>query len=491
MQRMTGGRFALITTAAVALSSALNFAALFLWVRLLSPQDFGTYALASASALLLNALAFEWLRVTAARTLYDPTHESQIAPAMSDALLAVTGAATILLCLGGAVAIGSNATVGGVAPRLVPVVLLFAISEMSLGMVNVVSRVRMQAWRFFLSMVMRSVVAIVLGIALVREFGMGSDGILIAIVTAQLLTAAALILTDRQWRSLRIGRASRSERQTFRAIWTLGGPLIISTALTYLAGVLDRYLIDAVLGPAAVGYYAAASDLLQKTLGFALLAINITAYPALVRAYEDHGKAAARKLLEDNFVLQAAVGVPAVVAMILLAPGIAGLLLGPNFRDQGEALLPWLAVAALLRLLVTYHLLMVFQLTRRMGLMTVAPVATIAVLLPLGLVLLRELGLVGMAIAALAAYATCYVLCWAIARRLLSFRLLTCDLAKILIASMTMGAALLPFTAVRTTMLTIGAIALGGFVYVTVLLLLRPDRARPAIEWCGARLRRL
>lgn len=61
-----------ITTAALGISSGLNFLSLIVWTHLLSPAEFGTYALVSATVLFLNATIFEWLRLTASRLLYDP-----------------------------------------------------------------------------------------------------------------------------------------------------------------------------------------------------------------------------------------------------------------------------------------------------------------------------------------------------------------------------------------------------------------------------------
>jgi O-antigen/teichoic acid export membrane protein len=480
----------MVTTAALGLSSALNFLALFLWVRLLDPHDFGSYALVSATALVLNAVLFEWLRIVAARTLYDPASETKIDPAKADAILAVTLPMVALLVIAGGLLWAIGLPVAGVHSGWIPLIALFALSEMALAMVNVISRVRLEAWQFFQSMVVRSALAIALSLVLVLVFDLGALGIIAGTVAAQLLTAAVIIARSPVWRGLRLGKRSRASRQSIREVLTLGAPLIISIGLTYGVGIADRYILSATLGTEAVGYYAAAADVLQKTLGFFLLAINITAYPALVRAYEDKGADAARRLLEDNFVMQMALGLPVVVACIVIAPGLASLFLGPTFRDQGALLLPWIAAGALIRLLVTYHLLMIFQLMRRMKLMLVAPLLTLALIVPGGVYASTKYGLVGMAAAALVAQAASYAVCAVIAKRLFAFRLLSRDLLKVVIAGALLGVALIPAARIQDPLAILAICAAAGIAYLLLLLSLRLDRAAPLVGWAKARLRR-
>lgn len=487
---MSTPRFAIVTTAALGLSSALNFLSLFLWVRLLDPHEFGGYALASASALLLNAILFEWLRIVAARTLYDPASKTKLDPAKADAIFAVALPMIALLLIAGGLFWAGGLTMAGVHAGWIPLIALFALSEMALAMVNVVSRVRLEAWQFFQSMVVRSALAIALSLVLVLLFDLGALGIIIGTVAAQLLTAAAIIVRSPVWRGLRLGKRSRATRATIREVVTLGAPLIVSTGLTYAVGIADRYILNATLGTDAVGYYAAAADLLQKILGFVLLAINITAYPALVRAYEDKGAAAARRMLEDNFVMQMALGLPVVAACIVIAPGLANLLLGPTFREQGALLMPWIAAGALLRLLTTYHLLMIFQLMRRMKLMLIAPLVTLALIVPGGIYASKSFGVVGMAVASLIAQAVSYGVCAVIAKRLFAFELLSKDLLKVVIASALLGALLAPVASVHDPFLVFAICAVAGVVYVLILLALRLDRAAPLVGWVNARLRR-
>lgn len=241
---------AAINSAALAISSALNFLAVFVWTRLLAPGEFGIYALVSAAALLLNSVVFEWLRITGARTLYDSTHPTSIHPARADALVALYGVITIGFLLVGTALTFAGIGFADVGAAWWPVLIAFALTEMGLAIINTVSRVRMNAWQYFVSMVARSVASLVLGLVLVVGFDMGALGALLGIVCAQAVVALAGLAMDPLWRGMRPWRASGVE---LKAALALGAPLIVSCGLAYAAGVADRFLIGATLGTHAVG----------------------------------------------------------------------------------------------------------------------------------------------------------------------------------------------------------------------------------------------
>ncbi|MBW6528268.1 lipopolysaccharide biosynthesis protein [Sphingomonas sp. RHCKR7] len=483
MSRRSG---AAVVTAATVIGSGLNFLATLLWTRLLDPAAFGRYALVSAAAVLLNAMLFEWLRLVSARTLYDPAQPSGVNPARADALVALyAGVALLFVAM-----VTAMATLGvafaGVTARWWPIVAAFTLTEMALAFLQTVYRLRQRAWPYFWNATARSLAAILLGLLLVRYAGLGALGTLLGIVAAQGAVALTSVLVDPLWRAARPWQARRAQ---LVAAVRLGYPLIASCALTYAASFADRFLVGATLGPHAVGLYAAPVDLLQKTLVFMMMTINLTGYPALVRSYDDHGPAAACATLENNLQLQLGLGLPAAVGLMVLAPGIVHLLLGPAFRAEGARLLPLVGVAALLRCLVTFHLMTAFQVTRRMGWMIVPPLTAMAVVVPAGLIGIRLAGLPGMALAAVAAQAVCYTMSAILAKRVLPLRLITPEIAKIAAAALAMGVVLSPFRWVTDAAATVALVALGGMVYAALLLALRVPAATRLATAAGRRRR--
>lgn len=458
---------AAITTAALALSSGMNFVAIFVWTHVLAPAEFGTFSLVSATALLLNAILFEWLRLTGARTLFDGGQPFEISAPRANALLALYGGGCALLAAAATMLWMLRVSAWGISPAFLPMVAAFAATEMALSLVNTVSRVRAEAWQFFASMVARSILSLATGVVLVAGLGLGAWGAVAGTVIAQAAVLGAGMAFDRFWRSLRPWRAQPAD---IRAALRLGAPLIGSCALTYGAGAVEPFLIAATLGPAEIGHYTAPADLLQKTLVFVMMAINLTAYPTLVRAFETEGTAAAGRVLQHSFLLQFGLGLPAAIGIAVLAPGVAGLLLGEAYRDQATQILPLLGLATLMRCLVTFQLAMAFQIKKRMKLMLIPPAITLIVTIPLAPEAMRLWGVPGMAMTSAAAQFLSFAVTLVLSKREMPLVFVTGDTIRIAGAAAIMGAMLTPFRALRDPADTLLLIAAGGTLYAGLLL---------------------
>lgn len=477
----------LIYTVALAISSALNFLALLVWANTLTPHEFGVYSLVLATALLINSAGFEWLRLITARMTADPQDPSGVNRARSNAVFMVVIVAMGLLAL---VAVGLS--LGGIKaatlpPIWWPMIAAIVFSETMLAITNTLSRVRFLPWQFFRSIVARGLLSLAVGVVLVKVFHLGAVGAVTGVVAAQLLVVLSSLVLDPFWRTTRPFSVGREE---LVVILKFGAPLILGCALNYAVGVADRYIIGFRAGTEAVGLYSAPFDLMQKTIVFIMLAINLTAFPALVRTFEADGAVAARAQLERNFLLIAGLGVPATVGVAVLAPGVAHMLLGQAFRVRAAALLPWIAVAALFRSMVSFHLNMAFQLVRRTGSMIAAPAVCLGVIVLAGPYALARYGLTGMAALAAAVQITGFLVTWALAVRAFQFSLFSLDLAKLLAASAIMGVVLWPLRHETHPVVTVALVGLGATTFAVALLVLQFGPAKAGLVRVLKRLRR-
>ena len=396
----------------LAISSALNLAALLLWVRLLPPAEFATLTLATTAALLVNALAFDWLRQASARILPDPTSPDGISRERLAAwirtaaiTLAIVVAALVIVTLLGLAP-------PGLSPRWNIAVFALAISEAHLAAIALVARLAFSSRRYAAIMVARSGLALLFGVTLVH-FGGGAAGIIAGTAFAQFLVSAIANRHNKLWKSALHAVPHAPHRAD---LLRLGLPLMAGCALALLSATIDRTLVAAALGLAAAGHFAAPAELIGKALGFAFIAVNLTAYPLLVHAWERDGPRAAVAALDRNLRLLLSLGLPVAAAATFAPHLLAKLLLGPAQAATAAPLLPWLAAATLLRLLVAFHFGIALQLARRMGLLLVPPLVTLAILVPLSAPALHDGGLLRFAQLLFLAQAAGALSAWALAR---------------------------------------------------------------------------
>lgn len=437
----------IITTMALGLSSAINFLGVMVWVRILGPNEFGIYALLSATALFLNSIIFEWVRSVSGRLLYNRQNRFLLDPAKSYILLMIIAFLVTALLTVTAIIFISDLSIGGVEPGFLPYIVVFSISEMALSIINSTSRVRELYWQYFSSMVTRSILVLIAGFVFVYFLGGAAKGLVVGTCIGQLVTVALILARDPIWKAFKVSGASLAlQGSHFSEVLRYGAPMILSNGLTYFISIADRYIIAAFSGSLLVGLYVAPLDLTNKTIGVLMLALNISFYPSIVRAFEDHGSDLAVGKLQESFASQILLLSLPLIIMISFPKQTCLVMLGSKFSAIPAIVLPALAISVAARLLISNYLMLVFQLKRKMSGVVIIPLISLAIFIPLASVGISRYGIAGVAVAAAAAQLFTFAIGFWMARRLMPVKALTSDVRRLLLinAVIISGCALLP-----------------------------------------------
>jgi O-antigen/teichoic acid export membrane protein len=129
-----------------------------------------------------------------------------------------------------------------------------------------------------------------------------------------------------------------------RPLVRLGGWMTISNVVAPVMTYLDRFLIGALIGLAAVAYYAAPYEMVTRLL-LVPLAIAQVLFPAFSGSFGANRPHAARLFdrgLRTIFVLF----FPLTLLVVTLAPELLRLWLGEEFARESTSVLRWLAIGA-------------------------------------------------------------------------------------------------------------------------------------------------
>src|SRR3954469_9242914 len=293
------------------LPGIIAFLAIPLFSRLLAPADYGRYALVMASVGLLNALLFQWLRLSLVR--YLPAFKADPARLKSTLMTC-----SLLLILGLGV-VGGLACMLPVAQgwrAVIAACWVMLAAQTMFELACEYARSVLRPWQYMVLQVMRSSAIIGLGVTLMLmgwgwwgPLGGGAAG----------MTLAVAWVYRRQGGDVRL----LIDRTALVKVCQYGMPLSLTVALTVVISSSDRFLIAGFMGEGAAGLYSVAVDFTSQTLTLLMLVINMAMFPIAVRAWEHHGREAAQEQMRANAALLMAVGVPCVIGMTVLAPGIA------------------------------------------------------------------------------------------------------------------------------------------------------------------------
>ena len=410
-------------------SGAINFLAILVYTRLISPADYGQYALVVAGVGLFNAVCFQWLRLSLLRFFpqYLDNPQKLLSTTFSGflGLCFVTGVVGAILAFTRSDPLWRNLILIGIA-------LLWAEAWLELNLE--LQRVKLQPLRYGLMLGIKSALALGLGAVLVI-YGLGPYGPLSGLVVGCIL--ATLFVGRGEWHKIKLV----VDRNLLKELLKYGLPLTATFALNFVVSSSDRFIIAWLLGESAAGQYAAVYDVAQQPLVLLMVAVNLAGYPLAVRALECGNKGEADENLLRNGTLLVGIGLPASLGIVVLAPNISETLLGMKFRAGAAPILAWIAMSTFLSGLRAYHFDLAFQLGRNtVGQIWVAGSAAILNLI-LNFWWIPIWGIIGAAYATFAAYFLALVLSIILGRHVFCIPFPWRDWLKIAVACIPMVSA--------------------------------------------------
>jgi len=464
------GRNAAVYGDALLLPRLAAFVALIVFSRLLTPAEYGYFALFVISAELMNAVLFNWIRLAFLR-LY-PEHEAQgRLSVLRRTCLAMTGLAMVL-SLPVALAMAVLAT----PDRW----LTFFGLLVSMNFANGIVRLRLSELQaeerslgYFVIEVTRAVLSLVLSLILVEVVGPYFESLSIGFTAASVgVSLVCLLPFARDLMRLSL------DRVLVKSIVSYAGPIVPITVLESLIPLTERYIIQFVAGPAAVGVYAAAQNLVQQPINMLAAAVALAAFPIVMRSAEVDGNGGAQARMREVGSLLLALGLPAVAGIILLRGEIATVILGEEFRSQAVMLMPWVAVTALLVNLKYHYFDMAFHVTRRLMVQVVTLLPATLLTAPLIYVFLKLWGLPGAAAGACFAFAASLAASWLAGRRLLAIPHAVGEIVRISGATAVMVAVIAAIGPLPGLAGLIVSIAAGGTAYAVTAVALNAFNLR-------------
>lgn len=445
-----------------AVPGVLGFATAMLLTWFLAPDALGLYGMGMAVVVLGNNILFEWLAISVMR--WHETHQGE--PAFLPTVLVLFAGMGLLPLL-----LLALATVSGLAGRHAAFAWIVLFGIVAYGWFEFAARLqvcRFQPVRYLAMSLVRSGLMLA-GATLVAYLTRSGTATLLVSFVA-MAAAGCLFLAD-------LGRGALSPWRRFdpalaREFVAYGVPAGLSMILSGLTTSVTPIMLGALSGTAAVGAYTVAFTLVQNTLLVIAAGISSAIFPLAVRAAESGDAPAAQTLLSRNCTLLLALLLPAGVGLSLLAPEIAEVFVGPEYREVLVRTVPWLAACAVLMAMRATHLDYAFHLGKRTGLLlrVVAVAATVNV--ALGAALIPRWGPVGAAAAMACAFAVALVHAAILAKRAYPMPMPIREACGVVVATGLMAAAVETTPAAPGILALLAQVTVGIVAYAAVLVVL-------------------
>ena len=455
--RKAGGRGGdLLVYALPNLAQAMaSFGAIIVFSRVLSPAEFGAYAIGLASFALLHTCFLTALEAAAFRFRPEAEAAGAGAPLMARVLgywvLAFGAAAAI--CLGWAM----------IAPdfaKIAPAVLA-AMAGMSLARLVVETRraqLRNLAAAQISTFLALGGFAIGLALALTTPLGAAAPlhGLAIAGALAALLFGRAEIF----------GQSPRFANPFADPMLHYGYGLAAALALDLGLSIGDRFVIDFLRGKEAVAAYAAGYGIAHRIIDIVFIWLGMAFAPRLQAAFHRDGKVGVAAQSRWMIEAMVAIALPAAVGLAIVSPTLIGVLVGPDIAPAAQQIGPLIALAAFFQGCSVHYFSEAFQLAKRPWRRALILIAPLLVNLGLNFAWISIWGLAGAVGATLVSFVLACGLMMGFGRRLIPMALPIARLARPVAASGVMAAALLGLPVSDDLVGLSAQVLVGAVVYV-------------------------
>jgi O-antigen/teichoic acid export membrane protein len=364
----------------------LGLLSVFVFTRLFSPHDYGTYLLGVGFASVISVFLVGWFRnlVLSGHARDDGTDIRG---------LVISG--YLICCLAAPIAYGLGRLVGlDTSAALAAVVLAVAIGLFELT--QDLLRARLMALTVMKATLVRAAAVLCLGVVVAF---LSPTGFLLLLSSALAYLLAVLVQSRAAWR----GTIVKFDVSGLSAVARQGLPLTLSLTLLAISSVTDRFMIANLVGAADAGKYVAGLDLVRQTLMIPAMSAAAAFFPLAVQIHANQGNAAVRSHLAECVELLLSITLPACLGFAVISLHVANVFLGADFREVAAQAMPIVAIAVIFQVLTQQYLHASFLLSGRNSLYLINTASIIAANVILSYVLVSNLGTIGAAWARLGA----------------------------------------------------------------------------------------
>lgn len=383
------------------ISGLVGVASIWVFTHLLTPEQYGTYALAFSVFTLVHVGLFSWAEAAMARFWPAQSTPRDLADLYSTLYRALGLASLALVPVCIALLVFEPLPAIMVWPVLLALVgiplrsALIMAKEGFRARGDVRTAAAIDIW-FVIGVFGLGVAAIMLGA--------GAAGPLIGFLVAPLLALPLVLSKDRA-----VMKNGRFNCDLLRRAIHYGYPISMSLGMAVVLNSTDRFMLAWFMDEAAVGAYHASYSLANRTLDILFVWLGMAGVPAMVMALEKDGHSALRAAAFQHGQTVILIALPAAVGVALVARPLADVLIGPELRQASASVTPLIAASGFLSGLLFYYFNQAFVLGKRtdrlLAVMAVPAVANIA----FNVVLIPRLGIYGAALATLLSFAVAII----------------------------------------------------------------------------------
>lgn len=371
------------------------------YTNLLSPSQYGTYAISLAVLSFLCILFSDWIGLSGLRFFRQNQLCGEIPKYLSTLFMILVSNLFVMYVL---VFLFRHKLYSyfSISPKIFLLIMVLIIPVAIRALLFQVLRAQIKPGAFTVSTIVNQILTIVLSVLILKFWHLGAVSILIAMAISITVIDVVLVFQSDILKYLRFEKPNLA---MMKSIFIYGVPIAAASLSLWAITQSNKFILGHFKGLDEVGLVGVAYNMTFPILMTLFAIITIAAFPRIINIYED--KIDVRPMISRLTGYYILIALPLVMIISVYAPELMAIFANEKYAGA-YVLLPYLAFGAFFMSFTDYTT-MQYHLANKTYILTTLKVFSGVIGLALNFVLIKAFGLVGVGIATLIANAIYFV----------------------------------------------------------------------------------
>ena len=385
------------------------------YTNLLSPSQYGVYAISLAVLSFLCIIFSDWIGLSGLRFFRQNQLNEKIPNYISTLVFVLV---TNLLSMYGLCFIFRQKFYEyfSISPKIFLFILLLIIPVAIRALLFQVLRAQIRPGAFTVSTIINQILTILLAVGIIKFYNFGAVSILIAMAVSISFVDILLIA---QTKILKYLKPKKPNKDMLKSLYQYGTPIALASLSIWVINQSNKFITTHYHGLSDAGFVGVAYNLTFPILMTLFSIITIAAFPRIINLYEDNIDV--RPIISKLTGFFVLISVPIVVLISLYAKDITEVFANSQYAGA-YILLPYFAFSAFF-LSFTDFTTYQYHLANRTIILTLLKIVSAVLGLFMNIVLIKNMGLIGVGIALLASNLFYFVLTLVVKMKNLEWRI--------------------------------------------------------------------
>ncbi len=373
-----------------------------IYTNLLSPAQYGVYAIALAVLSFLCILFSDWVGLSGLRFFRINQINDEI-PKYLSTLIGLLTANLLVMYILTFIFRNQFYEYFNISPKIFLFILLLIIPVAIRALLFQVLRAQIKPWAFTVSTITNQILTIIIAVLLLKYTSLQAISILIAMAIS--ITAIDILLAF-QSNFFKLFKFEKPNTKMLKSMYIYGSPIAAASISMWVINQSNKFITTHYHGLNEAGFVGVAYNMTFPILMTIFAVITIAAVPRIINLYEDNIDV--RPLISKLTGYFMVIAIPMVAFIALYAPDLMTLFANSKYQNA-YILLPYFAFGALFLSFAEYTTLQ-YHLANKTYILTILKVVAGLLGLGLNIILIKNFGLLGVGIATLSSNAIYFLL---------------------------------------------------------------------------------